>query len=288
MGTKHIFLFWLQTPDSCILKKMKGFTHLIPNRDDVLTSFGATTEPAISRPFSVLVWNIHKSKRSGWATDFRHLTHGKDLVLLQEVFLRPAMLRMLLQSAGLRWDLAAGFTRRLHDIDVGVMTGSRAEPTDLFFLRSPVHEPLVRLPKMAIGTRYRLVQGKGELLVLNVHAINFVRINKFKHQMRQLEKEITSHNGPTLLAGDFNTWLASRSRFLQDMTAGLCMDLAIFEPDRRSRCLGRALDHVFVKGLKIVSASCHYDILSSDHQPLELVLEERSQESGARRQEEEQ
>lgn len=252
---------------------MKGLTHLIPDHADVLTSFGAPAEPAIYRAFSVLVWNIHKAKKTGWATDFPRLTLGKDLVLLQEVFLRPAMLRMLLQSPGLRWDLAAGFTRRLHDIDVGVMTGSRAEPTDLFFLRSPFHEPVVRLPKMAIGTRYRLAQCERELLVLNVHAINFVRINKFKHQMRQLEKEIDAHDGPVLLAGDFNTWLASRTAFLQDMTANLCMDLAIFEPDRRSRCLGRALDHVFVKGLKIVSASCHYDILSSDHQPLELVLE---------------
>ncbi len=255
------------------VQKMKGLTHVIPDHADVLTTIGAPAAPAIAPRFSVLVWNIYKAKRSGWATDFRRMIMNKDLVLLQEVFLRPAMLRMLHQSPGLRWDLAAGFTRRLHDIDVGVMTGSRAAPTDLFFLRSPTYEPLVRLPKMAVGTRYRLAGCEHQLLVLNVHAINFVRINKFKRQMHQLEEEIDRHDGPTLLAGDFNTWLASRIDFLQDMTSNLRMELAVFEPDGRSRCLGQALDHVFVRGLHIRSASCHFDLLSSDHQPLELVLE---------------
>ncbi|MBI5556952.1 MAG: endonuclease/exonuclease/phosphatase family protein [Deltaproteobacteria bacterium] len=252
---------------------MKGFTHIIPKRADVLSSFGQTSAPSISCRFGVLVWNIHKAKRGSWASDFQHLIAGKDLVLLQEAFLRPAMLDMLQQTSHLRWDLAAGFTRRLNAIDVGVMTGCRAKPRDLFFLRSPVHEPLVRLPKMAIGTRYGLENCDRELLVLNVHAINFVRINKFKRQMRQLEKVLDSHDGPILLGGDFNTWLASRTHFLKEMTSNLHLDLATFCPDRRSRYFGQALDHVFVRGLKIISASCHYEIRSSDHQPIELVLE---------------
>jgi endonuclease/exonuclease/phosphatase (EEP) superfamily protein YafD len=262
---------------------MKGITHIIPKRANVLSSFGRTSEPAINRRFSVLVWNIHKAKNSQWAADFQQLLHGKDLVLLQEAFLRPAMLDILQQTPHLRWDLAAGFTRRLDAINIGVMTGCRANPRSLFFLRSPVHEPLVRLPKMAIGTRYALEFSDQELLVLNVHAINFVRINKFKRQMQQLEAELDEHAGPILLGGDFNTWLASRADFLRAMIGNLRMDLATFQPDRRSRYFGQVLDHVFVRGLKIVSASCHCDIRSSDHQPIELVLE--GEESGVRRQE---
>jgi endonuclease/exonuclease/phosphatase (EEP) superfamily protein YafD len=262
---------------------MKGITHIVPKRADVLSSFGQTTEPAISRRFEVLVWNIHKAKNITWAADFTKLLQGKDLVLLQEAFLRPAMLNIMQQTPHLRWDLAAGFTQRLNAIDVGVMTGCRANPRSLFFLRSPVYEPLVRLPKMAIGTRYAIEFSRQELLVLNVHAINFVRINKFKRQMRQLEKELDSHDGPILLGGDFNTWLASRSTFLREMTGNLHMDLATFQPDRRSRYFGQVLDHVFIRGLRVVSASCHYQIKSSDHQPIELVLEETgSEELGVR------
>jgi endonuclease/exonuclease/phosphatase (EEP) superfamily protein YafD len=257
---------------------MKGITHTIPRRADVLSSFGQTSEPVISHRFEVLVWNIHKAKKITWATDFTKLLQGKDLVLLQEAYLRPAMLNVLQQTTHLRWDLAAGFTQRLNAIDVGVMTGCRANPRSLFFLRSPVSEPLVRLPKMAIGTRYALEFSPQELLVLNVHAINFVRINKFKRQMQQLEKELDSHDGPILLGGDFNTWLSSRSTFLREMTGNLHMDLATFHPDRRSRYFGHVLDHVFVRGLRVVSASCHYHIRSSDHQPIELMLEGKETE----------
>ncbi len=252
---------------------MKGITHIIPSRAKVLTSFGQTSAPAIKKRFEVLVWNIYKAKKSRWAADFVKLIRGKDLVLLQEAFLRPAMLDVLEQLSHMRWDLAAGFTRRYHAVDVGVMTGCRASPLHLFFLRSPFPEPLVRLPKMAIGTSYRLDGNGQELLVLNVHAINFVRINRFKRQMRQLENVMAEYEGPVLLAGDFNTWLARRSDFLKDMTRNLHMDLVTFSPDRRSRYFGRALDHVFVRDLKILSASCKYEIRSSDHQPIELVLE---------------
>lgn len=252
---------------------MKGITHTVPRKANVLSSFGRTCEPAVSRSFSVLVWNIHKAKDSHWARDFQLLLADKDLVLLQEAFLRPAMLDVLNQTPHLRWDLAAGFTQRLNGINAGVMTGCRANPRSLFFLRSPVREPLVRLPKMAIGTRYGLEYSNEELLVLNVHAINFVRFDKFKLQMQQLEKEMGNHNGPILLAGDFNTWVSSRTDFLREMTGNLQMDLATFQPDRRSRYFGQVLDHVFIRGLRIISAACHYDIRSSDHQPIELVLE---------------
>ena len=80
-------------------------------------------------------------------------------------------------------------------------------------------------------------------------------------------------DGPILLAGDFNTWLARRSEFLQDMTCNLQMDYATFSPDRRSRYFGQVLDHVFVKGLRVVKATCRTEVTSSDHRPIELVLE---------------
>lgn len=126
---------------------------------------------------------------------------------------------------------------------------------------------------MVIGTTYPIQGNSQKLLVLNVHAINFVTMPNFKRQMRQLEEKIILHNGPVFLGGDFNTWLTQRSHFLNNMTEDLGMELATFSPDRRSRHFGRCIDHVFVRGLKILSASCHYEIGSSDHQPLELGLE---------------
>jgi endonuclease/exonuclease/phosphatase (EEP) superfamily protein YafD len=252
---------------------MKGFTHFVPSRAAVLTSFGESSGEGIPPRFSALVWNIYKAKRVTWATDFYWLTKDKDLVLLQEAFLRPAMREVIEKADHLRWDLAAGFTRKMAAIDAGVMTGSQAEPEQIFFLRSQAREPVVRVPKMVIGTTYPIQGSSQKLLVLNVHAINFVTMPNFRRQMRQLEEKIILHNGPVFLGGDFNTWLARRSHFLNNMTEDLGMELATFSPDRRSRHFGRCIDHVFVRGLKILSASCHYEIGSSDHQPLELGLE---------------
>lgn len=258
---------------------MKGLTHIVPSRANVLTSFGESCCEGMPTRISVLVWNIYKAKRVTWAGDFYWLAQGKDLVLLQEAFLRPAMRKVLEKANTLRWDLATGFTRKMAAIDVGVMTGSQAEPEDIFFLRSPTSEPIVRLPKMAIGTTYQIQGSSQKLLVLNVHAINFVTMPNFKRQMRQLEKKIAHHAGPVLFGGDFNTWLARRSNFLKKMTEDLGMELVNFSPDRRSRYFGKAIDHVFVRGLTVKSAFSHYEIGSSDHQPIELELEVVSKNS---------
>ncbi|MFO7761094.1 MAG: endonuclease/exonuclease/phosphatase family protein [Thermodesulfobacteriota bacterium] len=251
---------------------MKGITHKIPDHQNVLTSYGKSRLEILPRRLQVLVWNMYKARRPSWAADFQFLTSEKDLILLQEAFLREIMLKTLKKSHALRWHLAAGFTSRISPAEAGVMTGARAEPLDIFYLRSPAEEPLVRLPKMAIGTVYQVEDRPASLLVLNVHAINFVGIPKFKQQMLQLGEIISGHNGPVLLGGDFNTWLSRRSHFLQEMTAALSMDAATFYPDRRSRYLKKAIDHVFVRGIDIVYSTCHYEITGSDHQPIELVL----------------
>lgn len=251
---------------------MKGITHRIPERRKVLTSYGKSRVEKLPRELKVLVWNIYKARRPNWSADFQNLTWEKDLVLLQEAFLREIMLGTLKKYHSFRWHLAAGFTSRITPTESGVMTGARAEPLDIFFLRSPAAEPVVRLPKMAIGTLYQVEGRPDSLLVLNVHAINFVGMPKFKQQMRQLEKIIAGHTGPVLMGGDFNTWLSRRSHFLQKMTSALDLDAATFYPDRRSRYLGKAIDHVFVRGIDIVSSSCHFEITSSDHQPIELAL----------------
>ncbi len=254
---------------------MKGITHKVPKQKNVLTTFGKSCTVELPGSLRVLVWNIYKARRPAWAADFQYLAWHKDLVLLQEAFLREIMIETLKKSNALCWHLATGFTSRLTTAEAGVMTGSKAEPLEIFYLRSPSAEPLVRLPKMALGTLYQ-VEGKRDwLLVLNVHAINFVGISKFSQQMLQLEEIIANHQGPVLLGGDFNTWLSRRSHFLQRMTANLSMDAATFYPDRRSRYMGKAIDHVFVRDIDIVSSACHFEITSSDHQPIELALKIR-------------
>ncbi|MFP3982588.1 MAG: endonuclease/exonuclease/phosphatase family protein [Desulfurivibrionaceae bacterium] len=254
---------------------MKGITHNVPDRKDVLAFYGRSEVDLLPRQLRLLVWNVYKARRPTWSADFQYLTWKKDLVLLQEILLRETVIATLKKSHSLRWHLATGFTSRISPAEAGVMTGARADPLEIFYLRSPAAEPVVRLPKMVIATVYQVENLAAGLLVLNVHAINFVGLPKFKQQMLQLEEIIATHEGPVLMGGDFNTWLSRRSNFLQEMTADLDMDAATFYPDRRSRYFGKAIDHVFVRGIDIISSTCHSEITSSDHQPIDLALEIR-------------
>ncbi len=252
-------------------KKLLG--HKIPPEDKVLLSYGRASSPLLQKRVNILVWNMFKAKKKGWADDLISLVSNKDIILLQEAYLRPVMENLLAQTSLFQWDLAQGFQRGKKKVSAGVMTGSITRPNEVFFLRSPDREPLLKTPKMAIGTIYKTNNSYKNLLVLNVHGINFVSLNKFKNHMLQLEMEMAGHEGPIIMGGDFNTWLPKRSCCLEAMADNLGLKLLDLSPDNRSRHLGRILDHVFTRDLKVISAACHPEVKSSDHQPIEITIE---------------
>lgn len=247
--------------------------HKIPPQHEVLLSFGKASSPHLQKRINILVWNMFKAKKKGWADDLIFLASNKDIILLQEAYLRPIMEKLLAQTRLFQWDLAQGFQRGKKKVAAGVMTGSVTRPREIFFLRSPDREPLVKTPKMAIGTTYQIHKSNKKLLVLNVHGINFVTLKKFRNHMLQLEMEMAGHDGPIIMGGDFNTWIPKRSDCLETMADKLGLQLLDLCPDNRSRHLGRILDYVFTRGLKVISASCHPEVRSSDHQPIEITVE---------------
>ena len=91
--------------------------------------------------------------------------------------------------------------------------------------------------------------------------------------MLQLEMEMAGHDGPIVMGGDFNTWIPKRSHCLEAMADNLGLQLLDLSPDNRSRHLGRILDHVFTRDLKVISAACHPETKSSDHKPIEIAVE---------------
>jgi len=226
----------------------------------------------------LLVWNMLKARRRDFARDFSDLTGDRDLVMLQEaVFNAPS--DPLFTGPQFEWTMARSFRDPRTEVEHGVKTGciARAESAKLY--RSPHTEPVTQTRKVLLATGYRLDKhtdgevGPRRLLVLNMHAINFVTVRKYLDQLDQMADALEVHSGPVILAGDFNTWNPRRMGSFFD----LARDAALLEVplERRSRLshLAMHLDHVFYRGLLLRdSASLGY-INSSDHAPITVTFD---------------
>ena len=215
----------------------------------------------------IVSWNIHKQADPGWQRDLRTLGAANDVVLLQEIVLDPP-LRELIADEGLRWVMASSFL--MSDIDYGVLTAARIQPVATCTERFV--EPLLRIPKSAIVSWFALKGRPETLAIANIHAINFsLSLGAYHAQLRALADALASHQGPVILAGDLNTWTAARAQAVRDVAKRLGLTEVPFAVDRRSLFFGHELDHIYVRGLALVSSSALL-VQSSDHNPVEATL----------------
>ena len=223
-------------------------------------------------PLDVLIWNMAKCRADGWQADFLKLVHGHQLLLLQEAGLSPVNLEIFDQHESFEWQLARSFRMLRKRLDTGVKTGSRCAAAESFCWHSPDAEPFIRTRKMLLQTVYPLEKGE-QLMVLNAHAINFVRMTGFRRHLDQFAEAAHEHEGPLLLGGDFNTWRPARMRYLVDLSTELGLQEIDIPRPRRARHLGQHLDHLFVRGLQPTRVQLCADIQSSDHLPISVRLE---------------
>jgi endonuclease/exonuclease/phosphatase (EEP) superfamily protein YafD len=215
----------------------------------------------------ITTWNIHKESDTGWQSDLAALAAGNDIVLLQEVTLQPAV-RNILHAADLRWVMASSF--EYANYDVGVLTASNVGPVANCTQRAV--EPILRLPKSAIISWFALNGSTRTLAVVNVHAINFsVSLEAYRAQFAALVDALANHAGPIILAGDLNTWSAARSGVIEDVASRLSLVEIPIADDKRTLFFGKQLDHILVRGLRVV-ASAALAVHSSDHNPVTATL----------------
>ncbi len=226
--------------------------------------------PALALPgpeLRVLSWNLHKNEDRGWDADLARFAAASDLLLIQEAALTDGLQRSL-HDAGYDWLLASAFVR--HDHATGVLSAARVRPASACVQR--VFEPLLRLPKSAVITRYVLPGGSQTLAVANAHGINFtLGLRAYRTQFEAIARELAGHRGPVILAGDLNTWSAPRLEIVRDVTQRLGLVSVLPLVDTRSRVLGHQVDYVFVRGLEVVHAEAP-EVTSSDHNPVLATL----------------
>jgi len=113
-----------------------------------------------SAGFSLVSWNIYKNKEKGWKEDFEKLSRNTDILILQEVYLSTSLKDMLQQEA-YQWDMTTAFEYR--QIEAGVLTASKTAPNFTCTFRET--EPIIRIPKSVLITRYSMSGTDRELLV---------------------------------------------------------------------------------------------------------------------------
>jgi endonuclease/exonuclease/phosphatase (EEP) superfamily protein YafD len=234
-----------------------------------LTKLGASTlKPEAMLDdggFSLLVWNVLRGKRRDWSPDFLRFCSDNDLLIIQEAYLTDEF-RDMLQNKHYNWDMSIAFEYR--KIKAGVLTASKIEPGFVCTFRKK--EPLIRIPKTVLITMYPLLGRDQFLMVANVHLINYtLSVSQFRDQVQQIEQILSKHQGPLIVAGDFNTWQDKRMAVIDAVAGHLNLKSATFKKDNRKLIFGHSVDHIYYRELELVEA-ISTAVTTSDHNPLQV------------------
>jgi endonuclease/exonuclease/phosphatase (EEP) superfamily protein YafD len=228
---------------------------------------------------TVVNWNAQKGKNPQFASDLKLLLEQEkpDIVFLQEAladfFIPEKMGGYLAEGWSYPWPGGKS---------VGVLTLSRVPPTRIEPVPTQFREFDVTAPKVSLVTEYPLPYGKN-LLALNVHLLNFEvwSLEKIRHQLEDLKTIMTNHDGPIVMAGDFNTWNLIRLELVKEITRKVKLIEVTDFPNGRTtgdtksefwnEVLGiersLPLDRVFFLGFDPIEARVlKYD--TSDHKPI--------------------
>lgn len=242
--------------------------------DDELQVMGCSMAVSLGPEIRCLLWNILKAKRSNWWQDFSSLIADRDLVMLQEAVFKAPTDSLFNDSDRFEWVMARSFKDPMSQIEHGIKTGSTCRSVERHFYLSPHSEPLSQTQKLLLATLYPLELSDERLLVLNMHAINFVGVKKYAEQLDQLTVALDLHTGPVILGGDFNTWNPARLAHFQKVATSAGLQEASMQRQSKLAHMNQHLDHLFYRGLKLKSVESLDRYQSSDHSPITATFEQ--------------
>lgn len=260
------------------------FGYEVPTNDQVLFRFGKNISNTLNpKEIKILVWNIYKGDKATFKTWFPLLNQDRDITIIQEMLLTPT-LKVMMNLFLKDHVLATSFIND-DNFRTGVMTSSSVEAKEISFQVSEKTEPVVDTPKVALLTTYPIRKSNKELLVINIHAINFVDNKWFEKQILDLFKAVDRHldgqKGPVVFAGDFNTWNKNRYYFLDRFCRERGLKQATFVPDRRMTFNGNPLDHViYSPDLELTESKVLGNVDGSDHKPIVVAFKYLGETSG--------
>ncbi len=239
----------------------------VPSIANSLERVSNTSNKSLPLNLNIMVWNIYKMEGDNFNSKYQQIVGQQNILILQETITTPSFYE-LFSDRNFETFFAYSFTFEDTNEKTGVATAAKAKSAQVIPLRAPVTEPIFKTPKMALLSTYSLKNRAQKLLVINVHAINFVKFDSWKAQMVILFDKVKKHTGPIIFAGDFNTWRANRSKALIKMAREASLKQARFSPDIRTKYFGRALDHILYKGMTLAASHVEEADGGSDHNPL--------------------
>ena len=216
--------------------------------------------------FGLLCWNVHKSKRTKsyreiierWRTEWK-----LELILLQEARIRRRAKAFLLPD----FSYCTAPNIRLRNVEYGLLTASSTPSIGTKAYGSICKEAILGPGKGALLTKYRLGMEKN-LIVVNLHAINFRSSKIYREELSKLSKYLREYNGAMIVAGDFNSWSGTRHRILEDFREGLKLNQVPYEKSKIKSFRGYPLDCILYRELNLIHHKSYVLPDLSDHNPL--------------------
>lgn len=244
---------------------------------ETLKIMGHAPKTHIGPEIELLLWNVFKCQKHNWQRDFQTLIDNKDLILLQEAITNSPFDGLFDNSTHQQWIMARSFRNTRTNIENGISTGSSVAPLTEYFAASSHSEPFTKTKKMLLATYYPLQNAKdtdpsSALLVVNSHLINFVSFNKFKAHLDQVFSPLKLHQGPIIMAGDFNTWNNKRLSYFNQLAQLFSLTQVTVKRRPKASHLYKHLDHIYCRGLDTMNTHVHSNIRSSDHFPISVTF----------------
>jgi endonuclease/exonuclease/phosphatase (EEP) superfamily protein YafD len=250
------------------------FGHNLPAPEDVMVNFGQASQTSLKKRFSLLVWNLHKGQDADFSKDYPELSYKKDILVNQEMLLNPLMMSVFNDLSGYYFTSATSFFMGSDQFRTGVVTASKVNPISVEYIKTDTLEPVVSSPKMSLVSRFPILNGEKILTIINIHGINFVLGDDYRHEMEKIVEAVKDLPPPMIFTGDFNTWSDERVGILRDAMKKLKLSSTHFFPDERMKFNDHVLDHfLYTDDLRIVEAKVEGFYKGSDHKPLEVIVE---------------
>jgi endonuclease/exonuclease/phosphatase (EEP) superfamily protein YafD len=244
-------------------------SEMCDGRSERQLSFNDSIQTRDTDHLVLLNWNAHKLADKKFITDLVQLSADADIVTIQESMHSTRYEEIFLANFDFNFSFNMSFCNKEKQA-TGVMNMARFNIEANQTLVSPDTEPILNTPKVS-GYSAIQVPNIGTVHVINIHALNFNLGSKFERHVDSVGAFIRTLQGPVIWTGDFNTWSGGRQKHLDKLAQSLGLSHVKLANDKRNL----KLDHVYVRGLEVISAELLNGFKSSDHLPVKVVFKKK-------------